>query len=66
MLPFPSECLNKLYLSLPAYLENLSIDLNKYLNESYVNLTKSATNVADFVDQMKNLKKIDKKLPKIK
>ena len=29
-------------------------------------MTKSATNVADFVEQMKNLKKIDKKIPKVK
>ena len=29
-------------------------------------LTKSATNVADFVEQMKNLKRIDKRIPKVK
>ena len=66
LLPFPGQCLNKLYLSLPLYLENLSNGLNKYLNESIIQLTKSATNVADFVEQMKNLKKIDRKIPKVK
>ena len=66
LVPLPGQCLNKLYLSLPLYLENLSNGLNKYLNESIIQLTKSATNVADFVEQMKNLKKIDRKIPKVK
>ena len=40
--------------------------MNSYLNTNITSLTQSATTVADFVEQMKILKKVDKKIMKLK
>ena len=51
---------------MPIYLERISNELNAYLNTNIASLTQSATTVADFVEQMKILKKVDEKIMKLK
>ena len=51
---------------MPPYFTDMSKDIGGYLEQSTRQLKVSTTNVPDFVEQMKNLKKIDKKLPKVK
>ncbi len=53
-------------MSLPPHIKKKSEEIGKYLEESIKSLKISTTNVADFVKQMKSLKSIDKKLPKLK
>jgi|688.fasta_scaffold2671844_1 hypothetical protein len=64
--PNPTEVFNKIYLSLPPEIKRRAGEIGKYLDESIKALKSSTANVSDFVKQMKSLKAIDKKLPKIK
>ena len=64
--PKPNEILNKIYLSIPPEIKNRTTHLLKYLADSIRSLKASTTNVSDFVKQMKSLKAIDKRLPRIK
>jgi macrodomain Ter protein organizer (MatP/YcbG family) len=51
---------------MPEFIKKVAHELNLYLSESIRSLRSSTTNVEEFVNQMKSLKKIDKKLPKLK
>lgn len=53
-------------MSLPPFIKDVALVIENYLAESIKALRTSTTNVADFVSQMKSLKIIDKKLPKLK
>ena len=58
--------MNKIYLSVPPEIKKRTQELLKYLGESIRALKASTANVSDFVKQMKSLKAIDKRLPRIK
>jgi len=47
-------------------LKQISEEINAYLKNNIDKLSKEATNVASFVEQMKTLKIIDKKIGRIK
>jgi hypothetical protein len=64
--PKPNEILNKIYLSIPPEIKRRTSELLAYLGESIRALKASTANVSDFVKQMKSLKAIDKRLPRIK
>lgn len=66
LVPFPVRSLERLYQDLPVFVDRMSNELNSYLNKNIVNLSQTTTNVADFVEQMKTLKKVDKKIGKLK
>ncbi len=63
---YPGECLNKLYGILPPYIYEMKENIGDYMGKAIKVMRAATTNVADFVAQIKEMRKIDRKLPKVR